>query len=211
VTELAALSVAGRAADPYLKTLRALGFARAVRVEPEAALDFAPAATAALLAGYARLHPCDVLLFGCSSGPGDGGTVPFRVAEALGLPGLTQVTELEPLGGERLRVTCTADDAPLRVTLRPPCVLAVGNALVSTLRVPTLVDRLAVRDEPVTVLSPGEVGVDLGAQLAREATGLRGLERIDRRRAGVVVPGATPAEQARALYDGHVRAALEDL
>ena len=210
-TELTALSVAGREADQHLKTLRALGFARAARVQPDAALDFAPAATAALIAGYARLHSGDVVLFGCRSGPGDGGTVPFRVAEALGLPGLTQVTEVEPLGGQSLRVTCAADDAPLRVTLRPPCVLAVGNALVSTLRVPTLRDRLAVRDEPVTALSPADVGVDLGAQLAREATGLRGLERIDRRRAGVVVPGATPAEQARSLYESHVRAALEAL
>ena len=46
-TELAALTVAGREADTHLKTLRALGFARAARVEPDGALDFAPAATAA--------------------------------------------------------------------------------------------------------------------------------------------------------------------
>ena len=41
-----------------------------------------------------------------------------------------------------------------------PCVLAVGNALVSMLRAPTLKDRLATREEPVAVLSAAELGVD---------------------------------------------------
>ena len=41
-TSLAAFSVAGREADPFLKTLQALGFERAARVDPGADLDFAP-------------------------------------------------------------------------------------------------------------------------------------------------------------------------
>ena len=41
--DLGALSVGGREAEPYLTTLLALGYERAARVEPEAALDFAPA------------------------------------------------------------------------------------------------------------------------------------------------------------------------
>ena len=210
-TELAALTVAGREADADLKTLRALGFSRAARVEPHAALDFAPAATAALIAGFARLDRSDVLLLGSRSGPGDSGTVPFRIADALGRPCLTQLTELEPWGEDGVRVSCSADDALLRITLRPPCVLAVGNALVSNLRVPTLTDRLAVKDEPVTVLSPADVGVGLAAQLRAETSVLASLEEIDRRRAGLRVAGATPTEQANALYEAHLRDVLETL
>jgi electron transfer flavoprotein alpha/beta subunit len=210
-TELAALSVAGREADPHLKTLRALGFARAARVEPHAALDFAPAATAALIVGFALVDRSDVVLLGSRSGPGDGGTVPFRVAAALRRPCLTQLTDLEPLDDGLLRATSVAEDALLRVTVRPPCVLAVSNALVSSLRVPTLTDRLAVKDEPVTGLSPADVGVDLAARLGAETTALIGLEQIDRRRAGAVVAGATPAEQAHALYEAHLRDVLEAL
>ena len=109
-----------------------------------------------------------------------------------------------------MRATWAADEAPLRATLRPPCVLAVGNALVSNLRVPTLKDRLAVKDEPVTVLSPADVGVDLAAQLRAETSPSRS-RGVDRRRGGVRVAGATPAEKAHVLFETHLRGVLEGL
>lgn len=208
--ELAALSVAGHEADPHLRTLRALGFAHAARITSDADLDFAPATVAALIAGYVRgIGHSDVALLGCRCGPGDGGTVPHRVAEALGWPCLTQVTAVAAAERGRLRVTWTAGEALLRATVRPPCVLAVGNAAVSHLRVPTLKDRLAVRDEPVTVLSAADVGVDLAAELEREDLALLGLERVDRRRGGALVGGATPAEKARVLFETRLQAVLE--
>jgi electron transfer flavoprotein beta subunit len=209
-TRLAAFSVAGREADPFLETLRALGYHQAARAEPEAALDFAPGATAALVAAFARrVARCDLLLLGSRSGPGDGGTVPVRVAEALGWPYLAQVVELEPLDGDgRLRVTCEVDEGLLRVTLRPPCVLAVGNAVVSRLRVPTLTDRLGHRGDERAVLTTSKLGVDTAAA-SGDGSALAGLEVVSRDRAGVVVAGATPAEKARALYDGHLRERLE--
>jgi electron transfer flavoprotein beta subunit len=210
-TSLAAFSVADRGADPFLKTLQALGFERAARVDPGADLDFAPSATATLVAACAERLGGDVLLLGSSSGPGDSGVVPFLAAEALGRPCLTQVTELLPTSDGRLRVTFAADGGPARATLAPPCVIAVGNALVSMLRVPTLKERLAVKDELITELSAAELGVDLAGVLAGESTALTGLETIDRSRAGAVVAGASPADKARALYETYLRARLERL
>ena len=210
-TSLAAFTVAGREADPFLKTLQALGFARSARVDPGADLDFAPSATAALVAACAERLGGDALLLGSSSGPGDSGVVPFLVAEALGRPCLAQITELQPTNDGRLRVTFSADRGPVRATLAPPCVLAVGNALVSMLRVPTLMERLAVKDELIAELSVAELGVDLAGVLAGEPAALEGLETIDRSRAGAVVSGATPADKARALYETHLRARLESL
>ena len=209
VAGLGALSVGGRETEPFFATLHALGYERAARIEPGAALDYAPEATAALLAGYARhADHSDLLLLGCRSGPGDSGTVPFFVAEELGWPCVAQVTEVEPAGEGRLRVTCAADDGSLRLTVRPPCVLAVGNAVVSHLRVPTLSDRLARRDLRADALAPADVGVDVAAALAPEAAALEGLERVDRTRAGVVVAGDTPAEMAQALFAAHVEEAI---
>ena len=211
-TDLGALSVGGRETQPYLKTLVALGYERAARVEPEAALDFAPAVTASIIAGYAtRVDHSDLLLLGCRSGPGDSGTVPFLVAEELGWPCLTQVLEVEPLADDRVRVACMVDDGLLRVTLRLPCVLAVGNAVVSQLRVPTLTDRLARRDKRIDVVSGADLGVDIARELSREPCVLTGLEGIDRARRGVIVGGATPREKARALFDSHLKSALEKL
>ena len=210
-TTLAAFSVAGREADPFLKTLQALGYGRAARVAAGAELDFAPAATAALVAAGARRLGGDVLLLGSQSGSGGSGVVPLLVAEALGRPCLTQVTEIEPLDGERLRVTFATDSGPARATVGAPCVLAVGNALVSMLRVPTLRDRLGTKEEPVVALSAADLGVDVAAALDREPATLDGLEAIDRGRAGVIVDGDSPGAKARALYEAHLRARLERL
>jgi electron transfer flavoprotein beta subunit len=208
--DLGALSVGGRETEPYLKTLLALGYERAARVEPEAALDFAPAVTASLIAGYVRrVDRSDLLLLGCRSGPGDSGTVPFMVAEGLGWPCLTQVIEVEPLPDDRVRVACMVDDGLLRVTLRLPCVLAVGNAVVSRLRVPTLTDRLSRRGKRTDVLSGVDLGVDIAGELARQPCVLAGLETIDRARRGVIIGGETPHEKARALFDSHLKSMIE--
>jgi electron transfer flavoprotein beta subunit len=218
-TSLAAFTVGGREADPFLATLRALGF-ECARVDPAAGpaspaggtvdLDFAPAATAALVAACAQRPGGDVLLLGERGGPGGGGAVPFLAAEELDRPCLTGVTTVEPAADDRLRVTFTTDDGPARAIVVPPCVLAVGNAVVSMMRTPTLKERLAARDAPVAEYTAEDLGVDLAA-LAGGASKLVGLEPVDRGRAGVVVPGGTPAEQARALYEGHLRARLEQL
>jgi electron transfer flavoprotein beta subunit len=209
---LAALSIGGRGVDPHLTTLLALGYERAARLDVETDLDFAPAVVATLIARYvARREPCDLLLLGCRSGPGDGGTVPFRVAEALVRPCVSQVTEVEPLADDDgcLRVACTTDDGLVRLTVRRPVVLAVGNAVVSRLRVPTLRDRLARRDVPVAVVAADELGVDVAAALDREPTALCGLEVVDCARSGAVVDGAGPRDKARVLYDSYLRALLE--
>ena len=211
-TDLGAVSIGGTDAEPYLKTLLALGYERAARVEPKAALDFAPAVVAALVAGYVRqLDRCDLLLLGCRSGPGDSGAVPFLVAEALGWPCLTQVIEVEALPDERLRVACMVDDGLLRVTPRLPCVLAVGNAVVSQLRVPTLTDRLAGKDKGIGVVAGADLGVDIAEELRRTTCMLMSLEGIDRARDGIIVGGATPHDKARALFDDHLRNRIERL
>lgn len=211
-TSLAAFSVAGREADPFLATLQALGF-EVARLDPgepgaDGGLDFAPAATAALVAAAAQRLGGDVLLLGSRCGPGESGAVPFLAAETLDRVCLTEVTAVEPAAGDRLRVTWAADDVPLRATIAPPCVLAVGNAVVSRLRVPTLKDRLGGRDQPVF-----ELAADAGGAVAETAVDPvhAGLRTVDRGRAGEVVAGASAAEKARALYERHLRPRLERL
>ena len=209
---LGALSIGGREAEPYLKTLQALGYSRAARVQPDADLDFAPAVVASIVAGYvSRADQSELLLLGCRSGPGDSGTVPFLVAEALGWPCLTQVTEISPLTDHRVRVTCTADDGLLRLTVPLPCVLAVGNAAVSRLRVPTLKERLAHKDARFDVLGAADLGVDAADQLRGLRCALTGLEPIARTRRGVVIGGKTPREKAQLLFDSHLKGILETI
>ena len=203
---LAALTVGDRTADPFLTTLLALGFEPATRIEAAAAeLDFCPARTAALIAAHARTMAPDLLLLGTRSGPGGGGTVPFRLSEELGWPCLAQVTAIEPLPDGRLRVAAETDDGLLSVTMRPPCILAIGNAIVSHLRAPTLTARLAARERRVDVLPPGGVGVDAPARARAADPTLVRLERVHDERAGVVIEGADAREKAQRLYDGYLR------
>jgi electron transfer flavoprotein alpha/beta subunit len=211
-TTLAAFTVGGREAAPFLHTLLALGFTTS-RVdcggaEQDGGLDFAPGVTAALVAACTQHVGGDVLLLGGEAGPGGSGTLPFLVAETLGRPCCSEVTEIET-AEDALRVTFTADDRPVRATVAPPCVLAVGNAIVSMLRVPTLKARLAMRDHRVAKLSAAVLGVDVAAARASEAVTLVGLETVDRARASMIIEGATAAEKARALYQQHLRARLE--
>lgn len=209
---LGALSVGGGKAEPYLKTLYALGYERAARVHSEASLDFAPAVTASIIAGYVRrVDHSDLVVLGCRSGPGDSGTVPFLVAEKPGWPCLTQVIEVEPLTDDRVRVACMVDDGLLRLTLRLPCVLAVGNAVVSRLRVPTLTDRLARRNKRTDVFGAADLGVDIAGELRRGPCVLAGLETMHRARQGVIIGEETPREKARVLFDSHLKSMIEKL
>lgn len=207
---LSALSVGGREVDRHLETLNALGFERAARVDPGADLDFAPAVVASIIAGYVRrVGGSDLVMLGSRAGPGDSGIVPFLVAELLGWPCVNQVTGVALLGDGRLRAACLADDGLLRLTVRTPCVLAVGNAVVSRLRVPTLTERLARRDVAIEVLAPTDVGVDMAEGLERATCVLTGLEHVDWGRRGDVIGGDTPKEKARTLYDRYLRERIE--
>ncbi|MHB1345758.1 MAG: electron transfer flavoprotein subunit beta/FixA family protein [Thermoleophilia bacterium] len=209
---LAALSIGGPEVDPFLKTLQALGYRPTVRVRADANLDFAPDVVASILAGYVRrVARSDLLLLGCRSGPGDTGTVPFLAAERLGWPCLTQVTEVGRVGADRLRVAYVADDGLARVTVRLPCVLGVGNAVVSRLRVPTLSARLAQRGARIQEVDAADLGVDVAAGLERRTCVLTALEAIDRRRQGIVIGGGAPREKARELFDSHLRERIERL
>lgn len=208
-----AVTIGGRETEPFLSTLQALGYAPAVRVDIDpSSLLFAPEVTAAAVTAYElRYVRSDVLLLGCCGGPGEGGTLPFLLAEALDRPCLSRVVEMEPLADGRLRVTCSVDEGLLRATIRPPCVLGIGNAVVAHLRVPTLSDRLAHRDQSVDVLTAADLGVDEDAVLRASGAKLIGLETIDRARAGVVIEGSTPQGKARALYDSYLNDRLEQL
>lgn len=200
--QLTALTVGDKSADRYLKTLYALKFDRAVRLKTGADLRFSPASVAAAVAAFVRRSPHDLIVMGRQSGVGDNAATPLLAAEMLGWPCITQVTEIKSRGRDLLKVKALADDGPVSYSLRPPLVAAVGNAPHAYLRVPTLKERLAIRDRAVELLD---------AELPEEEKSgciLTGLEVIDRRRAGLKIEGATPQEKARVLYELHLKERL---
>lgn len=202
---LTALTVGDSKADLYLKTLYALRFDQAVRIENEDDLRFSPGAIAAVICAYVqKMHRHDLIIMGRQSAEGDSAKTPLLVAEMLNWPCITQVTNIEPADAGQLTVTGFVDGGLLKQTIRTPCVLTVGNAPNSYLRVPTLKDKVSYGKKPIELIQIEEFNLQPGSDCT-----LQGLEKIDQRREGRIIEGATAAEKAQVLYHAYLKAWLE--
>lgn len=189
----------GRAkCNSYLKTLYALGFEENVRIDTDADLRFVPEWVAGCLAAYTRQHPdIQVLVTGAQSADGCNALTPLIVAEQLHWPCITQVTGFDVVHEHTLRVQNLTDEGTAVRTLSAPVVLAVGNAPQTFLRIPTLKAVMTLGKQPITLLTPEELGVAFPERSAE----LYRLAPPDTKRAGVILPGATPAAQVEAFYE----------
>lgn len=204
--KLSALTIAGPEATAILKTLAALRFDPVVRIESDQDLRFQSMSIAAILSRYVvERAPLDVVLTGIQSGIGENAKTPLLVAEMLEWPCITQVIEIEPVDETQLTVTCQVDNGLLQQTIQAPCVLSVGNAAYSYLRVPTLTDRIQCGKKPHEVLHAGDFDAsDEGVQLID-------LDVVKHERAGTLIEGATPEEKAATLYAAYLKERLEKL
>jgi electron transfer flavoprotein alpha/beta subunit len=200
---ISALTLAGPEANTILKTLNALRFERVARIDTRADIRFNAMAVASILSQYVFKHaPQDVLLMGRQSGIGENAKTPLLVAEMLGWPCITQVTAIEPSDENHLRVSSQMDDGWLQQTIQTPCVLSVGNAPNSYMRIPTLKDRMQFGKRPLEVLDAGDF------EPSDEGIELVSLDVINHDRSGILIKGDTPEEKARKLYDTHLKQRL---
>jgi electron transfer flavoprotein alpha/beta subunit len=203
---LGALTIAGPEVTAILKTLMALRFDRVVRIDNCEDLRFDSMAIASMLSRYVFKHaPQDVLLMGRQSGIGENAKTPLLTAEILGWPCITQVTAVELLDQTHLTVTSQVDDGRLQQTIQTPCVMSVGNAPNSYMRIPTLKDRIQFGKRSVEVLHASDFEpFDEGIELVS-------LEVINNERPGILIEGATPEEKARKLYKSFLAERLTKL
>ena len=198
--ELSALTIADTGATPILKTLNALRFNRVVRIDSHEDLRFKPAAIASILTQYVLKHaPQDVLLLGRQTSIGENAKTHLLVAEMLGWPCITQVIRIELVDVNHLMATNQMDDGQLRQRIQTPCVLSIGDAPKTYMRVPTLKDRMSYGKRPIETLSTRDF------QLLDETEELIALEAIHHERAGILIEGESPEEKARKLYEGHLK------
>ena len=168
---------------------------------------------AALIAAYTqRIDHSDLVVMGARSGPGDGGTVPFRVAEQLGLA----VPDAGDRGGAAGGRPPARDAHDRRRPSAPhrPCAVRTGGRQRRRLA-PACPDA----DRPAG--GQGQAAGRRGtgrprsrrsrACLARGAPTLAALEGIDRRRESILVAGDTPRAKAQALFDSRLKNLLEEL
>jgi electron transfer flavoprotein beta subunit len=198
--ELTALTIAGSGATTLLKTLNALRFKRVVRIDSQDDLRFRPMAIASILTQYVfKLAPQDVLLLGRQTHIGENARTHLLVAEMLGWPCITQAIRIELVDMNHLMVTSQMDDGLLRQQIQTPCVLSIGDAPNTYMRVPTLKDRLHSGKRPIETIAMRDF------QLSDETEALIDLEVIRHKRAGILIEGKSPAEKARKLYEGYLK------
>ncbi len=198
---LTALTIGDGKADAILKTLCALKFQRAARLESQADSPFNSEEAAARLLDFVRgAGHFDLIIMGGRSADGDNARTPLLLAEALGWTCLTQVVSCGLREG-LLEAACLTDDGERLDLARLPLVLAVGNAPASRLRVPTLKDRLAHgRKEIEAIRSTYEE--------ARPSYELVSLKYEPRERDALIIEGPDPAAKARRLYEDYLKGRL---
>ncbi len=201
--QLNALTIDGAGVTSMLKTLNALRFNRVVRIDNHADIRFSPDAIAFLLSQYVLKHaPQDLLLLGRQSSIGENVKTGPLVAEMLGWPCITQATRIELVDKKHLTVTCQVDDGQLRQTVQTPCVVSVGNAPITYMRVPTLEDRMQFGNRPVEILSAKDF------ETSGQAEELVDLEPVYHKRPGRIIEGKTPQAKTRKLYEGYLKKRL---
>lgn len=205
---LNALTIGGTKCDTYLKTLYALGYEKAIRVHCNEDIRFVPEKIAFIIAEYVKNnHNQDVIVMGSQSSEGDNGKTPFLTAELLGWSCISQVIEVEPVSEKSLKVTSMSDIGILTQIIKTPCVLSVGNAPNSYIRVPTLKDRMKSSKKEIELWQTDDFKMndeEVTSQLIK-------LENVFQERNGFLIEGETPQEKAKILYERYLKGRLNKL
>ncbi|MFU8793809.1 MAG: electron transfer flavoprotein subunit beta/FixA family protein [Dethiobacteria bacterium] len=209
--ELSAITIGNSQADLYLKSLRALGYKKACRINCSIDLRFNPEYIAALIGAYVKQNnPCDLILMGRQSGEGDNAKTPFITAEIIGWPCIADVLKVDYISPKLISVTNLTDNGILRQTVKLPCLLTVGNAPNSHLRVPTLKAIKTVGNEPARVIEDKNLIKFVKPGQKINGAKLLGLELIDHTRQGIIIEGNSAEEKALLLYNNYLKGWLAD-
>lgn len=204
--ELIALTVGETHADLFLKKLLALGFNKAYRVNSSLDLRFNPYAIASIISAFAREYgPFDFIVMGMQSSDGDNAKTALLTAEELAWPCITGVTGFEPAVAGLITVSSISDQGLVNQTVHRPCILAVGNAPSSLLRVPTLSAIKTAAEKEIGLLSPESLNCNPETLVAENDTELRELEAVKNIRDSIVIEGVSAEEKARLLYESYLK------
>ena len=209
---LTALTIGDNNCDMYLKTLYALRFEKTVRIDSKEDIRFKPEVVASVISQYVnKMNTQDVVILGKQSGIGDNAKTPLLVAEMLEWPCITNVINLEPNTSDTIKVTNLVDGGTLTQIVKTPCILSVGNAPNSYLRVQTLKDKMKYGKKPIEIIDIEEFNIQSdNAQCYNECI-LTGLEKINNERKSIIIDGETQSEKATKLYFSYLKERLEKL
>jgi electron transfer flavoprotein beta subunit len=205
-TELFALTIGEAYADLFLKNLLALGFTKTYRVNSDLDLRFNPEAAAMLIASFTgNYEPFDLLIMGMQSSDGDNAKTALLTAEELAWPCISGITNYYSDQSDLVAVESISDQGLVKQTVRTPCILAVGNAPGSLLRVPTLKAIKKAAEKDIRILTLEELNAKSEDLLLQSNAELQELETVDNNRESIIIEGASAEEKAHLLYENYLK------
>jgi electron transfer flavoprotein beta subunit len=200
---LTALTV-GNEESCFASDLYAIGYDEVVHVVTEEDLTYRPEKTAGVICSYIlRSGAFDIILTGQQAGLGESSQVPYIIAEELGLPCISNVTDMELSGGV-IRVTKKTDAGTSRYNIKAPAVYAMGNAVHPFLRLATLRSKLAAASKKENVIPAGDCPTHMGeAQLQR-------LVYEEPERQCAFVEGKTLEDKIDTVWDRYIKGVTYD-
>ena len=148
--------------DAFFKNLFAVGIKRIIQVKAPTEQPFSPNEIASTLFQVIKGCEYDAIITGIQTADGSNGLTPFLLAKKLGIPCISNVTELQYTNGV-LRATCDNGRALRRATVNTPALYAVGNSSNPYLRMATLKQKLAVSKMTAELIEPTELTQNFGS------------------------------------------------
>ncbi|KKM10149.1 hypothetical protein SY88_15475 [Clostridiales bacterium PH28_bin88] len=196
--KITALTLGPKTAEEILRKSLAMLVDEAVHIRSEDLGYLDSFATAALLAaGIRSIGPVDLVVCGRQAGDTDAGQVGLLLAEELGLPTITSVTEVEPQG-DVLHFRREGDRGVEIVECAGPVAITVTNSETNVPRIPKVKDIMASHRKPVKALSISDLN------MSKDIQGLIGTEVAElfipvRENKCEIIPGEEPEELADSL------------
>ncbi|MDD2980715.1 MAG: electron transfer flavoprotein subunit beta/FixA family protein [Hespellia sp.] len=208
--QLDAVTIGRKMNENYLKTLYALGFTEATRIECEKEIQFWPEWTAGILSEFMnQTERYDLVVMGNRSADEENGKVPFLLAEELGWPCISQVVEIIPEDEAHVKVRYEVDNGYCTSVVQLPCILSIGDVPCSFLRVPTLKDRMQKGKKEIHRVKIEDLGISETFEGLQPDLSLVNLEVIDQSRPGVILDGMNAEEKAEKLYQTYLKGRVE--
>lgn len=158
--QVTVLTMGPDAATEALRKALAMGADRAVAVRDDALAGSDAVQTSAVLAAAARHIGFDLIVTGNESSDGRAGAVPAMLAERLDLPQLTFVRSLA-VAGDTLTAERVTEQGSVDLSADLPAIVSVTEKIGEP-RYPTFKGIVKAKSKPLTVLTPGDLGLHAG-------------------------------------------------
>ncbi len=209
--QVTALTIAGKNLhiENSISNLFAVKCTNVVKIECDMDMRFNPRGVAAIISRYIHCgEDFDAIFFGRQASVGDNGQTGLLTAEMLGLPCVTEVSEVT-LEGKDLRITSQIDGGVKRQTVTSPVVMTIGNALHAYLRVATLREKMTSFKSQPTILTPRILGIPDEKLEALEDITLCKIYRENKEKQCIILEGTDAAEKAKLLYLQYIKKVIE--